>query len=58
VEKPERSSSVVKRRRKWVDNIKMILRGIGRDGIDWIDLTQYRNQWRGLVNTVKNLRVP
>jgi hypothetical protein len=28
------------------------------DGIDWIDLAQDRDQWRALVNTVMNLRVP
>jgi hypothetical protein len=27
-------------------------------GMDWIDLAQDRNQWRALVNTVMNLRVP
>jgi hypothetical protein len=26
--------------------------------MDWIDLAQVRNQWRALVNTVMNLRVP
>jgi hypothetical protein len=41
-----------------VDNIKMNLREIGWDGMDWIDLSQNRNQWRALVNTVMNLRVP
>jgi hypothetical protein len=44
--------------RRWVDNIKMGLREIGWDGIHWIDLAQDRNQWRALVNTVMNLRVP
>jgi hypothetical protein len=33
-------------------NIKMDLREIGLDGMDWIDLTQDRDQWRALVNTV------
>jgi hypothetical protein len=28
------------------------------DGMDWIDLAQDRNQWRALMNTVMNLRVP
>jgi hypothetical protein len=45
-------------RRKWVDNIKMDLREIGWDGMDWIDLAQNRDQWRALVNTVMNRRVP
>jgi hypothetical protein len=41
-----------------VDNIKMDLREIGWGGMDWIDLAQDRDQWRALMNTVMNLRVP
>jgi hypothetical protein len=41
-----------------VDNIKMDIREIVWDGIDWIDLAQDRDQWRALVNTLMNLRVP
>jgi hypothetical protein len=41
----------------WVDNIKMDLREIGWDGVDWIDMAQARDQWRALVNTVLNLLV-
>jgi hypothetical protein len=40
-----------------VDNIKMDLREIGWDDVDWIDMAQDRDQWRALVNTVLNLRV-
>jgi hypothetical protein len=40
------------------DNIKIYLREIGWDGMDWIDLAQDRDQWRALVNTAMNLRVP
>jgi hypothetical protein len=40
-----------------MDNIKMDLREIGWDGMDWIDLAQDRDRWRALVNTVMNLRV-
>jgi hypothetical protein len=39
-------------------NIKMDLREIGWDGVIWIDMAQDRDQWRALVNTVLNLRVP
>jgi hypothetical protein len=35
-----------------VDNIKVDLREIGWDGMDWIHLTQDRYQWRALENTV------
>jgi hypothetical protein len=45
-------------RRRWVDNIKMDLREIGWDGMDWIHLAQVRDQWRALVNAVMNCRVP
>jgi hypothetical protein len=41
-----------------VDNIKMDLREIRWDGVDWIDMAQDRDQWRALENTVLNLRVP
>jgi hypothetical protein len=45
-------------RRRWVDNNKMDLRTIGWGGMDGIDLAHDRDQWRALVNTVMNLRVP
>jgi hypothetical protein len=43
------------KRRKWVDNIKMDLRKMGWYGMDLIDLSQDRDQWKALVNTVMNL---
>jgi hypothetical protein len=60
VGKPEGTSPQGAPRRRWVDNIKMDLREIGWDGMNWIDLAQDRDQWRALVNTVmpeKFLRV-
>jgi hypothetical protein len=45
-------------RHRWVNTIKMDLREIGWDGMDWIDLAQNKDKWRALVNTVMNLWVP
>jgi hypothetical protein len=43
---------------RWFDNIKMYLKEIGWDGMDWIDLAEDRDQWRALVNAVMNLQAP
>jgi hypothetical protein len=58
VGKPEGKIPQGRPRRRWVDNIKMDLGEIGWDGRDWIELAQDRDQWRALVNTAMNLRVP
>jgi hypothetical protein len=58
VVKPEGKRPLRRLRHRWVDNIKMNLRGIEWDGVDWIDLAEDRDSWRALVNTVMNLRVP
>jgi hypothetical protein len=55
---PEGKLALGRPRRRWVDNIKMDLREIGWDGMDWLDLVQDMGQWSALVNTVKNLLVP
>jgi hypothetical protein len=52
--KPEGKRPLGRPRRRWVDNIKLDLKGIGCDGMDWIYLAQDRDQWRALVNTVMN----
>jgi hypothetical protein len=58
VGEPEGRRPLGRRRRRWVDNIEKDLGEIGWDGMDWIDLAQDSDQWRSLVNTVTNLRVP
>jgi hypothetical protein len=40
------------------DNIKTCLKDAGYEGVDWIQLAQYKDQWRALVSTVKNFRDP
>jgi hypothetical protein len=44
-------------RSRWEGNIKMDLREILWGGVDWTDPAQDRDQWKALVNTVRNLRV-
>jgi hypothetical protein len=45
-------------RRRWKDNIKIDLREIGIEGVNWIPLAQDWVQWRAFVNTVMNIRDP
>jgi hypothetical protein len=56
--KPKGKRPLGRPKRRWMDNMKIDLREIGWDFMDWIDLAQDRDQWRALVNTVMNLRVP
>jgi hypothetical protein len=58
VGKPVGKRPLGRPKRRWVNNIKMDLGEIGRGGVDWADVSQDRDQWRALVNTVMNLRVP
>jgi hypothetical protein len=43
---------------RWEDNIRIDLREIGWENVDWIRLAQDRDQWRPHVNAVMNLWVP
>jgi hypothetical protein len=45
-------------RRRWEDNIKMGLREIWFEDVDWIHWAQDRDRRRALVNTVMNFRIP
>ena len=56
--KPGGKRPLRKHRRRWEDNIKMDLREVGCESMDWIELAQDRDTWRALVNAVMNLRVP
>jgi hypothetical protein len=58
VGRPEGKRPLGRPRHRWEDNIKMDLREIGINGVNWIWLTQDRVQWQAFVNMVMNLRVP
>jgi hypothetical protein len=58
VGKPEGRRPLGRPRRRWEDNIKMDLREVEWEGMDWINLAQDRDRWRALVNAIMNLRVP
>jgi hypothetical protein len=57
VGKPEGKRPLGRPRLRWEDNIMMDLKEVGCAGLDWIELTQYRDRWRALVTAVINLRV-
>jgi hypothetical protein len=41
--------------RRWVDSIKIDYREKGWGTVDLINLTQDRDQWRDILNTIKNI---
>jgi hypothetical protein len=44
-------------RRRWLNNIRLELGGVGWGDVDWIGLAKDRNRWRALVNSGLNFRV-
>jgi hypothetical protein len=51
VGKPEGMIPPGRRRHRREDNIRMDLRDVGWEDMDWIHLAQNRDQWRVLVDT-------
>jgi hypothetical protein len=58
VGKPEGRRPLGRDRRRWEDNIKMDLQGMGCEGMDWIELAQDKDRWPALVSAVMNFRFP
>ena len=57
VGKSEGKRTLGRPRHRWFHDIEMDLREIGWGGMDLIDLAQDKDQWRGLVKTVMNLKM-
>jgi hypothetical protein len=55
---PERKRPHGRRRCKWEDNIRVDVRKIQWEVVDWIHMTQDRDRWWAVVNVVMNVRVP
>ena len=55
VRKPEGNRQLGRSRRRLEDNIKMYLKEVGSEGMDWIELVQDRDRWRALVYAVMKL---
>jgi hypothetical protein len=58
VGKSEGKRPLWRHRCRWEDDIKTHLQEVGCVGMDWIELAQFRDNWRALMNAVMNLRVP
>jgi hypothetical protein len=58
VGRPKSKRPLGRPRHRWEDNIKMDLREIWIDGVNWIQLAQDSVQWQAFVNIVMNLQVP
>jgi len=58
VGKPEGKRPLGRPRGRWEGFIRMDLRGIISENVDWIHSAQHREQQWAVVNTVMNLRVP
>jgi hypothetical protein len=58
VGKPDGRRPLKRPRRRWLDNIRMVLVEVGWGDVDWIGLAQDRDRWGALVNSVLNPWVP
>ena len=57
VGKPEGKRPLGRSWSRWEDNIKVNLKEMGCEGMDWIDLAQ-DDRWWALVNVIMNFRFP
>jgi ribosome biogenesis protein Nip4 len=48
----ERKRPLRRPRQLWEDNIRLDVREIGWESVDWMHLAKDRDQWQAVVNTV------
>jgi hypothetical protein len=58
VGKPEAKRSFGRPKRRFEDNIRMNVREIGWENVNWLSPAQDRDRWPDLMNTTKTLRLP
>jgi hypothetical protein len=58
VGRPKGRRPIMKPTHRWEDNIRMVLRKIGWEGVDWMCLAQDWDQWQVLMNMLMDLLVP
>jgi hypothetical protein len=58
VGKPEEKRPLGRPRYRWKGNIRMDLREIGWEDVNWVHLAQDMGKCRAIMNTVMNLQVP
>jgi hypothetical protein len=58
VREPEGNRPLGRSTHRWENKIKLDLREIGCEFVEWLQLAENRDQWLALVKTVMNLQVP
>jgi hypothetical protein len=53
--KPEGRRQLGRPEHRWEANIRMDIREVGWEIVDWMHMSQERDQWQALMNMVMNL---
>jgi hypothetical protein len=57
VGKPDEESLLVRPRSRLEDGVKMDVREMGWQGVEWTHLAEGRDRWRALKNTAMSARI-
>ena len=56
--KPTEKIPLGRPKRRWEDNVRMVLKEIGINTRNWVDSAQDKDYWKTLVNAALNIQVP